>query len=293
MSSAAALLNAAVPDGHFAEVRPWATFVPGVFEAMPADEYFAVEAMSASGAKKMLRSPAHYRLMRTEPSEPTAAMVFGTAVHCGVLEPAEFEKRYVLAPSFNKRTNDGKRALAEWLEANVGRIGLDADEWDRARRCIDAVLAHPAASRLLEGAQRELSLFWLDGEYKVPCKARYDARNHGGVIDLKTTKDASPDEFAKQIANLLYHVQGAHYVSAHEHVLNETPAFFAFIAVESEPPHAVACYTLPPVAIQAGRREMDEALARYKAALALGKWPGYAETIQPIDLPRWSLRDTY
>lgn len=288
MSPAAALLA-----GPSVVEATWAAFVPGVFEAMLGDEYHAVEAMSASGAKKMLRSPAHYKLMRDEPSAPTDTMQFGTAVHCGVLEPNDFENRICIAPKVDKRTTIGKERWAQFVAESGGKIVLDQADHDCVRRCIDAVLAHPSASRLLEGSQRELSLFWLDGEYKVPCKARYDARNHGGVIDLKTTQDASPEGFARQIANLLYHVQGAHYVVGAEHVLNETPAFFAFIAVESEPPHAVACYTLPPVAIQAGRRLMDEALARYKAALETGKWRGYSETIESIDLPRWALRDSY
>jgi hypothetical protein len=282
--------TAALLAGPAPEPQTWATFTPGVFEAIPGDEYHAVEAMSASGAKKMLRSPQHYRLNRDQPGQPTDAMQFGTIVHCGVLEPDELDRRVCIAPKVDKRTTAGKLRWAEFVATAIGRIVVDQDDYDRARRCVDAVLAHPSASRLIEGAQRELSLFWLDGEYKVPCKARYDIHSHGGVSELKTTQDASPDGFAKQIANLNYHVQGAHYCSGREHVLNETPAFFAFIAVESEPPHVVACYTLPPVAIQAGRRLMDEALARYRDALAAGKWRGYPETIQAIDLPRWALR---
>jgi len=276
--------------GPAVEAQTWARFRPGVFEAMPGDEYHAIEAMSASGAKKMLRSPQHYRLARDEPGQSTDAMTFGTVVHCGVLEPDELERRVCIAPKVDKRTTPGKLRWAEFVASAIGRIVTDQDDYDRARRCIDAVLAHPSASRLLEDAQRELSLLWLDGEYKVPCKARYDIRSHGGVSDLKTTQDASPEGFGRQAANLLYHVQAAHYCSGGEHVLNETPAFFAFIAVESEPPHAVACYTLPPVAIQAGWRLMDEALARYRDALAAGKWPGYPETIRPLNLPRWALR---
>jgi exodeoxyribonuclease VIII len=90
---------------------------------------------------------------------------------------------------------------------------MDGDDWFRAKACIDAVNAHPAASQLLAGAERELSLFWTDARYHVPCKARYDARNHGLVMDLKTTQDASPEGFARQAANLLYHCQAAHYFS--------------------------------------------------------------------------------
>ena len=268
-------------------------FIPGFFPDLPAEQYHRIEAMSASGSKKMLRSPMHYRLMRTEPSEPTEAMEFGTAVHTGVLEPDLFAGSVVEAPAINRRTKDGKAEYAAFQAANAGRIVLSPDEMARARRCVNAIREHPAASKLLAGPEVEQSLFWIDARFKVPCKARTDARNHGGMIDVKTAIDASPEGFARAAANLLYHVQGAHYVSAAEHVLNESPQFFAFVVVESEPPHAVACYTLPGNAILAGAHLLNRALERYADALAAGRWPGYADTINALSLPKWALRFDY
>jgi hypothetical protein len=271
----------------------WARPADGVYYDLDATEYHAVESMSASGAKKILRSPQHYRLWRDQPSEPTDAMQFGTAVHCGVLEPDAFEGRICIAPKVDKRTTPGKLRWAEFLAMSGGRIVLDQEDYDRARRCIDALLAHPAVSRLLDGAKTEVSVLWTDAQYKVPCKCRYDALNYGGIVDVKTTKDASAEEFGKQAANLLYHVQSAGYWSGHEHILNTSPEFFTFVCVESEEPHAVAWFTVPPVAMMAGLRLWDEALARYKRALELGRWEGYPETSQTLELPRWALRDTY
>ena len=257
---------------------------------LPAAEYFAVEAMSASGAKKMLRSPQHYRLDRDTPSVPTPQMQFGTAVHCGVLEPARFADAVACEPEINKRTKNGQAQWAEFSAANAGKIILGSDDHARALACIEAIRAHPAAAYLLEGAEIESSLFWTDGKYQVPCKARLDGRNHGGIVDLKTTADASPEAFARQAANLLYHVQAAHYISAAEHVLNESPAFFAFIVAEADPPHGVACYAMPGNAILAGARLMDIALERYAAALAAGDWPGYPTTIDALPFPKWATR---
>ena len=263
-------------------------FLPGVFYGLPAEHYHAVEAMSSSGAKKMLRSPAHYKLMRTQASEPTAAMQFGTAVHEGVLEPKTFAERVVAAPEINRRTKAGQEEWAAFQAANAGRLVLAADDHARALRCIDAVRSHPAASKLLDGAHTEVSLFWHDGRYKVPCKMRADALNFGGLIDLKTTQDASADGFARQAASLLYHLQAAFYCSGSEHVLNASPEFFAFVAVESEEPHAVAVYALPSNAILAGQHLANVALERYAAALAAGVWPGYPDTIETLQLPKWA-----
>ncbi len=152
------------------------------------------------------------------------------------------------------------------------------------------MLAHPAARWLLEGSRREVSAFWVDGKYGVPCKARFDLLNHGGIGDVKTCADASPDAFVKSIGSFYYHLQAAFYFNAAEHALEGTPEFFAFIAVESEPPYEVACYQLDSASLLAGARLADIALARYKAAIDSGKWPGYVQTIEKISAPRWALR---
>jgi hypothetical protein len=275
------------PQPPFVE-RP--AFVPGVFDGMPAEQYFAVEALSQSGATKLLRSPAHYKLDRDKRSEPTAAMQFGTAVHTGVLEPDRFAATVVAAPKVDRRTNAGKAEWSAFVESSVGRIVLDRADYDAARRCVDAVLAHPGARALLDGARREVSAFWLDPKYNIPCKARFDALNHGGIVDVKTTDDASPDAFARSIAKWGYHRQSAHYSDGHEVALGTPSAFFALIVVEKEPPHAVACYAMPDVGVLAGRREMATARARYAHCIAAGEWPAYPDTIETIALPKWLLR---
>jgi exodeoxyribonuclease VIII len=291
--AAGAPLSAFPPAGVIFDSPPagsWSEFVVGVFDGMPFDQYRAIEAMSQSGAQKINRSPLHFRIARDAPSAPSDAMLFGTAVHDGVLEPEHFAARVCMAPDVNRRTNAGREAWADFLAANAGRIVLAREDFDCARRCIDAVLDHPAASRLLEGARREVSLFWIDGKYRVPCKARLDILNHGGIGDVKTTRDASPEEFAKSIANYGYDIQAANYFSGHEHLLNATPDFFVFVTVESEAPHAVACYELGSASILAGARKMDAALERYARALKLGRWEGYPATIERIDTPPWARR---
>jgi exodeoxyribonuclease VIII len=261
-------------------------FADGVYYGLPAEAYHAHEAMSASGAKKILRSPMHYKLMRETPSEPTAAMEFGTAVHCGVLEPERYDSCVVRADFASKR---GK-AYDEFAAQHQGQIILLTDEHDRAASCIAAVRASPAGRRLLQGAKTEVSLFWQDKQYNVPCKARLDAISLGGVSDVKTAKDAGPDEFSRACATFSYHLPGAHYLNGYEAVLNETPEFFAMIVVESEPPHAVAVYELGRASIVYGLRQMDEAMSRYRDAVAKGKWEGYGDKIITIDLPKWAIK---
>jgi exodeoxyribonuclease VIII len=276
---------------RIAALRPPA-FEPGFFSTMPAVNYHAIEAMSSSGAKKILRSPEHYLLARTTQNAPTAAMQFGTVVHAAVLEPDTLLTIACAAPEwkFHGNSNDGKAERAEFAAAATGRIVLPAADFRRALRCADAVRRNRAAAKILAGANVEESLFWIDGKYKVPCKVRWDIRNLGGLADLKTCQDASAEKFAKDCATFLYHVQNAHYFAGAEAVLNETPRFFVFIAVESEEPHAVKCYTLPPEAVRYASGRLDLALERYAKARESGQWIGYGDTIDVLPFPRYALK---
>lgn len=281
---------AAIEANHRAQAEKLKReFVPGVFEHLPAAEYHAVQAMSSSGSKKILRSPAHFRLAVDTPSEPNDPMILGSATHEGVLEAETFAERVVVRPRFDMRKTADKEAASAFTNEHAGKLQLAPDAFDRCRRMIDAVAGHPAAQALLAGARREVSAFWIDQQYGCPAKCRFDALNHGGIIDLKTCTDASPDAFARQAASFGYHVQAAAYNSGHEHALNSSMEFFAFIVVESEPPHAVAAYELPGNAVLAGARLWNEALSRYAHALKHGTWAGYPDFIQRLEFPRWAL----
>src|SRR5207342_2942862 len=109
-----------------------------VFPDMPGEQYHALEAFSASGAKKLLRSPQHFRAERDAPAEPSPAMEFGSSVHCGVLESAHFDARVVRGERFDKRTTVGKAAHAAFQQEHAGKIVLGHDDYERALRCIES-----------------------------------------------------------------------------------------------------------------------------------------------------------
>ena len=261
---------------------------------MPAPEYHAVEALSNSGIGRILQSESHYDHWWQHRKPPTANMIFGTVVHAAVLEPGTLPQLVAVSRKFDKRTKDGKAGAEAFAAENAGKIILDQDTYDQAMRCADAVLAHPKVQALLLGARVEVSLFWQDPAYDVPCKARMDilALIDGMPVigDLKTTDDASPDAFGRSIASWWYHRQAAWYYAGHEAVLDKTPANFLFIAAEREPPHGVALYYLEPAHILAGAHRIDEALLRYRDARQNKRWPGYPEAIAPARIPAWALK---
>lgn len=266
-------------------------FIPGTFGDMPSEQYHAIEALSSGGAKKIIRSPAHFVVYRTEKRAPTPAMQFGSAVHLGVLEPHLFASQVVERPEFNRRTNAGKADYEAWMQLNGNRLSFEPETLDAVHSCIAAIRGHAGAMEVLSDGRPELSMFWNDAALGVPCKLRADfLRNDMVLADLKTTEDASPDAFGRQCASHDYPLQAAFYWSGIEHVLNESPRAFAFIAAEKVPPFGVAVYTLQHDAIRAGMARVNKAMARYADAVAAGRWDGYPQTIEPLPIPAWYLR---
>jgi len=266
------------------------TFTPGVYQGMPAPDYHAIDALSASGAKHLLRSPAHYLAQKEKPMEPTAAMRLGTAVHTMILEPEKADIEIARAPKVDKRTKVGKETLELFEREHQGKLILEADVYDKAAAIADAVYKHPVARELLQGGEAEASMLW-EAHDGIPCKARFDYYKGDGIVDIKTTQDASPDGFSRNIAGFKYHMQAAHYLQGYREVTGWDADHFTFIAVESEPPYAVAIYRLDDASLVSGRILMERAAQAFRKANTPEEWKGYLRDVQTISVPSWALID--
>jgi hypothetical protein len=252
----------------------------------PAEDYFAIPALSKSGATDLLRSPAHFLARRDRPMVPTAAMLFGTLVHSMVLEPESVDVLYLASPKFDRRTKAGKEALAEFEAQAEGKVVVDMDTFQRAQRTAEAVLTHPTAGPLFKGGNAEITARWE--QHGLPCKARVDYYQGRSIVDLKTTQDASPDEFARSCARYGYHLQAAHYSDGMGRLDEKHLDGFIFVGVESASPHGVGVYTLDKAALDEGRRQMALAADLYRRALDEQSWKGYPTEMQQLSLPGWA-----
>lgn len=262
----------------------------GVYPGLSYDDYAAIAAVRSSDLKGFRRSALHARYAMQHPAE-SATLMLGQAVHAALLEPDKADALYVAVPKVDGRTSAGKAAKAAFAEANQGRIILSADDYAEALALSDAARAHPVARELLGGdGENELSLVWRDAETSLMCKARLDRRtNHRGheaIIELKTTTDAGPRGFARQVDQFGYHMSAAWYLRGLD-ALDPSPRRFIFIALEKGEPHAVACYELDELFLAVGRAECDRALRAYARARAADSWPGYPERITTLAAPGW------
>lgn len=266
----------------------------GIIPNIPIEEYLRHASVSKSQLDQLAKSPAHYLASLTTPRKETPAMRIGSIFHGIVLEPERV--KIAVAPVCDKRTKDGKATWETFCIENAGAEIVTADEGEMLSGMAASIKAHPAASALLAGAGiAEGSCWWYDDQSGELCRCRPDfyRRDLGIIVDLKTTEDASPKEFARSIANYRYHMQSAFYQDGVEAATGDFIKGFVFVAVEKRPPYAVAVYQLDMQGVEAGRVEYKRLLLDLADCKAAKKFPGYSDRIETISMPAWSIKEFY
>jgi exodeoxyribonuclease VIII len=278
----------------------------GVVHDMPLQDYLAVDALSATGLKLLARSPWHYR-NRVE-TDPTPAMLRGSLAHCAVLEPDAMASRYAVVPEGSptrptrrqweaKDPSPTSRAAMQWWtefeERNAGRLIVSSTDYALCQQQLQAVAAQPDLADMLRTGHGEVSIFWVDRETGLYCKARpdwlppKDARPFR-PLDLKTCADESPSGFGRAAARLRYDLQAAHYVAGIEAALRVKVDQFVFGAVTSKPPVLAVPYVLTDEIRDQGRDERRELMERLAWCQRENEWPAYGSGVQLLDFPAYA-----
>lgn len=254
-------------------------------------EYHASGAVSKSILDMVHKSPAYYRYRMDNQREQTDSMLLGSVVHKLVLEPYDFAAEFAVCPECDRRTKEGKEAYKSFLDAvGEGVTAVPAATYQTAKAMAEAVKAHPIAAKLLSSGKPEESFFWEQDNIKCSCRPDW-LRDDGIVVDLKTTKNASPDAFQKDAYNFRYYVQAWWYL----HGLKQcgiNAENFIFIAVENVAPYTVCVYAADDLYYKLGEIEATEDFQTYKECMESGIWYGYEKQpeIHSLSLPDYIAR---
>lgn len=261
-------------------------------------DYDAIEAMNWSSLKRMHESALEYDFRRAKREDDKPCWTLGRAAHCAVLEPESFDERYVCAPrefpdtkGVMKPTTMALKSAKEWFSAQTvgGREGMKEEEYGAALSIGARVHDHAHARRLLTGGRAEVTVRWTDAATGLACKARLDYLRPTMLVDLKSTRDCGPRSFASDAARYLYHGQVAWYLDGAIAARMLPPdAETWIVAVESEPPHDVACYSVEGIDLEAGRALYRSLLELYEECTAAKWWPGKVPDPRPLSLPGWA-----
>lgn len=251
-------------------------------------DYLFADGVSKSALDQIAKSPAHYQAWLKEKPEPTKAMLFGSALHCALLEPDVFKATYTVAPEVDKRTTKGKAEFAAWEAENRGKVALTLADYQRLAAMQDAFRSHPLVSGVLKDAVIENAAFWQDQDTGIKCKAKPDVVTSGLILDLKTTEDARKRAFESSAWTYRYHVQAAHYLRGVSACTGTKHTEFLFVAIEKTAPFAISVFRAEPSMVGQGEETLRADLRTYAECLASGQWPSYPDRVQNISLPAWA-----
>lgn len=266
----------------------------GLIHGMANEDYHSTPAVSNTVLSSIARSPAHCFALHVAEDRrkqaTTPAFFAGTLAHCAILEPDALLERYIVRPEgLDLRTKAGK----EWRDAlPAGVLTITADEWATAIAQRDAVRAVPELAELLGAGVAEVSAFWTDDETGLPCKCRPDwvhTLSDGRVIlvDVKTTVDASPQQFTRSVWKYGYHRQAAWYSAGYARAACVEVAGFVFAAVTSAHPFIAAAHTLDDDYLRIGQDECRRLLDEYADCKLTGQWPAFPG-MNLLSPPAWA-----
>ncbi|MCA1176669.1 MULTISPECIES: PD-(D/E)XK nuclease-like domain-containing protein [unclassified Pantoea] len=264
---------------------------PGIYHGLSNEAYHSGPGVSKSQLDDIAIDPSFYRWRQKAPidDDKKSALNMGSALHCLLLEPDEFDKRFIIAPEFNRRTNQGKADEQAFLKevSNMGMTVLDAEQGRKLTLMRESVLAHHGALFFLESEGHcESSIYWNDPETEELCRIRPDKflTNTPTLIDIKKVCDMS--RFSRHIEEFRYHVQDAFYREGFLKHFGEYPEF-VFIAVSESIDcgrYPVHTYVLDQHDIAVGQALFRKNLNTYHQCRLTNEWGG----IEIISRPDWA-----
>lgn len=232
--------------------------------------------------RRIGQSPAHYHAATEGPPRDK-----GTALHSVLLGG----QRVTFYP---KMTDGGKAAPRngkDW-EAfkadNPGALILTRAESEEVNGMAASVRACPEAMVALEGI-KEQSLYWDNLGRR--CRGTPDARTDVAITDLKSTRTSDPRRFMWEMLKYGYHAQLAWYLDGTALAGAGQPTEAYIVAVEAVAPYVVTVFKLTDRALDMGRRMYRTWLEKLAACEDIDAWPGYTQTVVPLDVPEGDLVD--
>jgi len=262
---------------------------------MNATDYYAdatgyPPSLSSSIAKLLLyRSPrhawlAHPRLNPQYRPEESSRFDLGSAAHALLVEGAD---KMAVIEADDWRTKAAKEARD--AARAEGKFPVLAYQWAAVKAMVEVCKTAIADSPDLQGYSLdqgipEHSIVWHEGATYMRARLDWVSTDRRVIYDYKTTENAEPEAFLRQIFSLGYDVQGAFYLRA-----NQRPdTKYVLIVQEIEPPYAVSFIGLSPDVIELGKRKVERAIAIWRECMESGQWPGYPNRICYVEAPAWA-----
>jgi len=259
----------------------------GIYFDMTDKEYFSnKERVSASQLKKIYLHSEMHLLAKPKKSKQLS---LGTYVHEKILEPDKFQEKYAVLPE-NIRNDKRLKAYKEFVEDYPDKEIISHSDYNEVFEIEGNIKKHTKANELLFNPENkyEVAIYWTDQETGVKCKGKIDILNKEGILDLKTTADASPEKFAKAIHNYGYNISMPFYRMGLATLTDETPKDslipLIFVVTETVSPFCVEVYKMLEMDIEQSFRLINKLLNDYKKIKETGIYHNYTKKNEIVEL---------
>lgn len=220
---------------------------------------------------------------------PTLEM--GKAVHSLILE---YEKQAVVRGPSDRRGNKWKEAKQQ--AEQQGKILLTERDYDTASEIAENALFNSDFLRskiMSKNFIAEASIFTTCKKTGMLIKCRPDGllvpqdnKSKGEILDIKTTQDASPEGFQRELRKYNYDLQIAFYL--HTMRCASLPCSEMYlVAIEKTPPYAVGVHVLSEIYIKHAEKRMIQTLEKMKHAESTQDFSTGWPEINQVHLPAW------
>jgi hypothetical protein len=143
---------------------------------------------------------------------------------------------------------------------------------------------------IFETGAPERTVLWQERDLWYRCRPDLLSADKRIVMDYKTTENASPEAFSKQIARMQYDVQSEFYTRGVFAVTEVEPTFI-FLAQEIKAPFSCSLVALSNAYREVGRAKVSRAMKIWETCVRANSWPSYPNQICYAEPNAYQLAD--
>jgi len=271
----------------------------GVFK-IPDEVYHNVPAVSRGQLIDFSKKPLRYyhKNFVSVTSEKSDALSIGSLVHHALLDPIGITTKYIdnmeiinsLKTEYKAPTKSKEYAEAKAEYENKGLTIIKHEDYKMALDLVRQALDCKEVRNIIESSEKEVAVFYKEPTTGLCLKVKLDVFSpvEKIILDVKTDRDATPDEFDKKIYNNGLYVQAAYYLYVTKNALNINLDKFGWIVLEKEEPYDVALRFCDTGSIDAGEEVFMHYLAKLADAIHKNNFEGYPKHFVTAGIPYWA-----
>jgi PDDEXK-like domain of unknown function (DUF3799) len=262
-----------------------------------AEQYHADPApdasLSSSIAKILLdQSPmhawmAHPRLNPNYKPDENARFDLGSAAHMLILEKRIDGIVIIEAKDWKTKLAKEQRDAAR-ANGQFPVLRYQFEKMEAMAIAANQYLETTELVGILENGSIEETFIWEEEGIYCRCKPDVLAADKRIILDYKSTENAEPETFIRQIGRMSYDLQAELYVRGIKYCTGIEPTFI-FLAQEITAPYACSLIALANSYREIGKTKIARAMRIWKSCLKSNQWPAYSNRISYAEPSPWQM----